>query len=146
MGDAAWLARYARNREGEALPWALLQEEIQETHAYEVGDAEGGGVSFLASMGVSVSLSPCFSVCPSLYLSMFVCTSPLLSSFPPCLPASLLQVFTLRSMLAVPYFEKRLYELPDDEVTPARLLQLASDVEVDIQGSDGRFYSVALTD
>ena len=37
-------------------------------------------------------------------------------------------------MLAVPYFEKRLYELADDEVTPERLVQLASDIEVDIQG------------
>jgi hypothetical protein len=37
-------------------------------------------------------------------------------------------------MLAVPYFERRLYELEEGEVTPARLEQLASEVEVDIQG------------
>ena len=27
------------------------------------------------------------------------------------------EVFELRSMLAVPYFEKALYELPDDQLT-----------------------------
>jgi hypothetical protein len=37
-------------------------------------------------------------------------------------------------MLAVPYFEKRLYELPVDEATPSRVIQLAAEVEVDIQG------------
>jgi hypothetical protein len=37
-------------------------------------------------------------------------------------------------MLAVPYFEKRLYELDDADVTPSRLVQLASEVEIDIQG------------
>lgn len=44
------------------------------------------------------------------------------------------QVFSLRAMLAVPYFEKHLYELPEEEVTPAHLVQLAGEVEVDIQG------------
>ena len=29
------------------------------------------------------------------------------------------KVFALRSMLAVPYFEKALYELPDDQVIPS---------------------------
>jgi len=36
-------------------------------------------------------------------------------------------------MLAVPYFEKRLYELPDDQVTAERILQLADDVERDVE-------------
>lgn len=45
------------------------------------------------------------------------------------------KVFQLRAMLAVPYFEKRLYELPDEEVTPARLLSLADEVERDVQGT-----------
>merc|ERR1719389_690114 len=37
-------------------------------------------------------------------------------------------------MLAVPYFEKALYELPDAEVTPSRIAQLADEVETRIQG------------
>lgn len=36
-------------------------------------------------------------------------------------------------MLAVPYFEKRLYELPDEEVTAERILCLADEVERDIE-------------
>jgi hypothetical protein len=36
VGDAAWLARYAKDRRGESIPWALLEQEIRETHAYEV--------------------------------------------------------------------------------------------------------------
>lgn len=43
-------------------------------------------------------------------------------------------VFMLRSMLAVPYFEKALYELPEEEVTPERILQLADEIELKIQG------------
>lgn len=78
VGDAAWLGRYARNKEGKVIPWALIEQEIRSTHAYEV--------------------------------------------------------FTLRSMLAVPYFEKRLYELAEADVTPARLVALAEEVELDIQG------------
>jgi hypothetical protein len=35
----------------------------------------------------------------------------------------------------VPYFEKRLYELSDHDVTPERLVALASEVEIDIQGT-----------
>lgn len=44
------------------------------------------------------------------------------------------EVFMLRSMLAVPYFEKQLYELPDEEVTAERILALAASVESNIQG------------
>ena len=36
-------------------------------------------------------------------------------------------------MLAVPYFEKRLYELPDAEVTAERILSLADEVERDVE-------------
>lgn len=42
-------------------------------------------------------------------------------------------VFALRGMLAVPYFEKALYELPEDELTLERLLALADDVEHKVQ-------------
>ncbi|KAL3911245.1 MAG: hypothetical protein SGILL_007357 [Bacillariaceae sp.] len=45
------------------------------------------------------------------------------------------KVRSLRAMLSVPYFEKALYELADDEVTVDRIQQLADDVEKKIQGS-----------
>lgn len=38
-------------------------------------------------------------------------------------------------MLAVPFFEKRLYELADSDVTPTRLVDLATEVELEIQGT-----------
>lgn len=44
------------------------------------------------------------------------------------------QVFFLRSMLAVPYFEKALYELPEERVTPDELKALADEIERCIQG------------
>jgi hypothetical protein len=34
--DAAWLGRYARSREGEPFPWAVLEKVIRDTHPYEV--------------------------------------------------------------------------------------------------------------
>ena len=37
----------------------------------------------------------------------------------------------------MPYLEKRLYELPEEDVTPARLLALADEVEFDILGGLG---------
>lgn len=36
----------------------------------------------------------------------------------------------VRAMLAVPYFEKALYELPEDQLTPDTLLALADEIEV----------------
>lgn len=42
-------------------------------------------------------------------------------------------VLALRAMLAVPFFEKRLYELRDDDVTAERILQIADDVEKEIE-------------
>jgi hypothetical protein len=44
------------------------------------------------------------------------------------------QVFQLRSMLTVSYFEKALYELPEEEVTAEAVLKLADKIEHDIQG------------
>lgn len=43
-------------------------------------------------------------------------------------------VFTLRGMIAVPYFEKRLYELPEEELTKEKVMALADEVEREIQG------------
>lgn len=43
-------------------------------------------------------------------------------------------VLAVRSMLSVPYFEKALYELPEEEVTPERILELADETERRIEG------------
>jgi oligoendopeptidase F len=43
-------------------------------------------------------------------------------------------VFGLRGMLAVSYFEKALYELPEEEVTKDNVLALADKIETEIQG------------
>ena len=43
-------------------------------------------------------------------------------------------VFMVRSMLAVPFFEKALYELPEDQVTPERVTALADSIEKDVEG------------
>ena len=37
-------------------------------------------------------------------------------------------------MIAIPFFEKALYELPEDEVTPAALLALADKIDLEISG------------
>ena len=76
--DAAWMAHYARNSDGEPIPFNVVEERIKSTHPFAV--------------------------------------------------------FRLRAMLAVSYFEKSLYELPDEEVTPERVMQLADEVEKTIQG------------
>ena len=77
-GDAAWRARYALDRSGQPLPWAVHEAELRATFPYKV--------------------------------------------------------FALRSMLSVPYFEKALYELPEDEVTAERIQALADEVEKEVQG------------
>lgn len=35
-GDAAWLARYARDARGAPLPWALVEEQLRATQPYGV--------------------------------------------------------------------------------------------------------------
>ena len=44
------------------------------------------------------------------------------------------KVFALRGMLAVPYFEKALYEMPEEDITAESIKALADRVEKDIQG------------
>eukprot|EP00998_Keelungia_sp_KM082_P007964 NODE_414_length_1972_cov_64.067751_g407_i0.p1 GENE.NODE_414_length_1972_cov_64.067751_g407_i0~~NODE_414_length_1972_cov_64.067751_g407_i0.p1 ORF type:complete len:644 (+),score=174.10 NODE_414_length_1972_cov_64.067751_g407_i0:29-1933(+) len=78
IGDADWLVRYACAEDGTPMPWELVQEAVEATHAYKV--------------------------------------------------------FGLRAMIAVPYFEKALYELPEEEVTVERVLQLEKETEEKIQG------------
>jgi oligoendopeptidase F len=43
-------------------------------------------------------------------------------------------VFPLRAMLAVSYFEKALYELPEEEITVEKIEKLADQIEITIQG------------
>ena len=47
------------------------------------------------------------------------------------------EVLGLRGMLAVPYFEKALYEMPEDGLTAASVLELADKIEKNIQGGLG---------
>ena len=44
------------------------------------------------------------------------------------------EVFMLRSMLSVPYFEKELYETPDSMLTPEHVAALADRIEERVQG------------
>jgi hypothetical protein len=81
VGDAAWRAKYARDKGGKPIPFEIIEEEIRSTHPFAVRQ--------------------------------------------------------LRSMIAVPYFEKALYELPDNEVIPERIQSLADEVEKKIQGGLG---------
>ena len=76
--DAAWMAKYARNKDGNPIPFDVIEERITSTHPFAV--------------------------------------------------------FQLRAMLAVSYFEKALYELPDEQVTPEKIMSLADEIENSIQG------------
>jgi len=44
------------------------------------------------------------------------------------------KVFALRGMIAVPYFEKALYEMSEDELTAESIKALADKIEIEIQG------------
>jgi hypothetical protein len=77
-GDASWLARYARDKDGKPMPFEVVERALRDTKPYSV--------------------------------------------------------LTLRGMIAVPYFEKALYELPEEDVTPERVLALADEIEKKIQG------------
>mmetsp|Transcript_29217 Transcript_29217/g.72262 ORF Transcript_29217/g.72262 Transcript_29217/m.72262 type:complete len:624 (-) Transcript_29217:202-2073(-) len=46
-------------------------------------------------------------------------------------------VLGLRGMIAVPYFEKALYELPEDQLTGENIARIADEIEVKIQGGLG---------
>lgn len=98
VSDAAWMGKYAYSREGQPLPWDLIEQGIRATHVYEV-------INELA-----MTPDQCIN----------------------CVPLS--QVFSLRAMLAVPYYEKALYELSEEDMTPARVLALSYEVEEQIQG------------
>eukprot|EP00955_Chlamydomonas_euryale_P059116 357281-Chlamydomonas_euryale.AAC.35 len=58
-------------------------------------------------------------------------------TLPPCPPflhtTFRVQVFQLRAMLAVPYFEKALYEMPEEQLSVDSVLALADRIESEIQ-------------
>eukprot|EP00510_Aplanochytrium_minuta_P005236 CAMPEP_0184024184 /NCGR_PEP_ID=MMETSP0954-20121128/11902_1 /TAXON_ID=627963 /ORGANISM="Aplanochytrium sp, Strain PBS07" /LENGTH=492 /DNA_ID=CAMNT_0026307405 /DNA_START=105 /DNA_END=1583 /DNA_ORIENTATION=+ len=81
VSDAAWRAKYAKTKNGDVVPWDILEEEIKSTHPYHV--------------------------------------------------------FGLRAMISVPYFEKALYEMNDDDINSASIQKLADEVEKRIQGGLG---------
>ncbi|CAB9519860.1 Peptidase family M3 [Seminavis robusta] len=76
--DAAWRAKYARDKSGTVIPFEILEEDIRASHPFAV--------------------------------------------------------FALRGMLSVSYFEKALYELPEEEVTKENILALADKIELEVQG------------
>jgi len=78
VGDADWLAKYAKNRERTSLPWDLIEKKLKATHPYAV--------------------------------------------------------FALRGMITIPFFEKALYELREDEVTAENILALADRIDTEING------------
>jgi len=78
VGDADWMAKYAISREGNAIPWDLVADQIKATHPYKV--------------------------------------------------------FALRGMIAVPYFEKALYEMAEEDLTAESIKALADKIEKEIQG------------
>ncbi|KAI9364898.1 oligoendopeptidase [Zopfochytrium polystomum] len=78
VGDAAWLARYALDKNGNVMPWHLVEKKIRAGHPYAVLD--------------------------------------------------------MRAMLAVPFFERRLYDAPESDITPENILVMADEVDVAIQG------------
>lgn len=81
ISDAAWRAKYARDKDGKPLPFEIIDEEIRVTQPFKV--------------------------------------------------------FALRAMLSVSYYEKALYELPEEEVTAERIQALAKETEIAIQGGLG---------
>jgi hypothetical protein len=79
IDDSDWRAKYAVSREGQAIPFELIEEGIRMSHDYEV--------------------------------------------------------FGLRAMLVVPYFEKALYELPEEKLSDKQfILDLADEIETKICG------------
>jgi oligoendopeptidase F len=78
VGDSAWRAKYAKDLEGNPIPFDIIEESLRSTHPF--------------------------------------------------------QVFQLRAMLCVSYFEKAMYELPDAELTSESVQLLADDIETKIQG------------
>jgi len=79
VDDADWRAKYALNRDGEPIPFELIEEQIKETYPYDI--------------------------------------------------------FALRNMLVVPYFEKALYELSEEQMgDKVFILKLADEIETNICG------------
>jgi len=78
------------------------------------------------------NIEPAFSFACSLF-AFSLCTHVKFSVM--CSPATTLcKVLGLRNMISVSYFEKALYELPEDQLTSEAVTSLADKVEREIQG------------
>lgn len=78
LGDADWRTRYAKNAEGEAMPWSLIEEDITEKQP--------------------------------------------------------LKAWWVRAMLTVPFAERALYEMSDEELTPENVLETLRGLERKLTG------------
>ncbi|KAI9337274.1 oligoendopeptidase [Obelidium mucronatum] len=78
VGDAAWLARYAYSKDGQVIPWELIEKEIQTMHTYKI--------------------------------------------------------FRLTALCSTVMYERKLYEVPEAELTPEALFALADATEIEVQG------------
>jgi hypothetical protein len=61
VGDAAWRAKYAKNRAGEPMPFGLHEEEMRATHPYDVfspvqGLGLGLGLGLRLGLGLGLGL------------------------------------------------------------------------------------------
>jgi len=123
--DAAWQGRYCRKKGGEGggasspPPWEVIEKAISDSHPYSV-------------LALRVSLLFCFFFFFFSFEEKSGASRRTNSNKRTFFLFSLLSL-PFQAMLAVPYFEKRLYEFPDDQVTAERILQLADDVERDVE-------------
>lgn len=81
INDAAWMTRYAANRDGQTVPLELVREAIEQEQPF--------------------------------------------------------RGWSIRAMLTIPFAERAIYELADDELTADRVLDICRRVECDLQGLDG---------
>ena len=125
VGDAAWRAKYALDRAGGVLPWDIHEADVRAKHPQSAASSFFLFFFFFFLLRerkkesvASVSRRACRARETETPLSR--------------VGFRRYEVFALRGMLAVPYFEKALYEL--EEVTDAAVTALADKIEREIQG------------
>jgi hypothetical protein len=142
--DAAWLGRYARDRQGAPMPWELAAQQIEATHPYEVFQVRRGA----AAAPAPAAPPPLLQLGPHRGLLLLLlrihaphwsppgrrtrCTHTTPATLAPRHPRR--PPRQVRAMLAVPYLEKALYEVPEGELSVEALLALADRVEERVQG------------
>jgi hypothetical protein len=55
-GDAAWLARYARTRDGQPIPWSVIEAHKKATQPYEVSSSSAMSIQRRAPHAVCLLL------------------------------------------------------------------------------------------